>query len=438
MRQSENRHQLPDPPAPMQGQRSVFRIPNYKSQTALLHGSTAQPAERAYHSRRAHRKSRGGCANCKQRRVKGVAQFMSRESLSSSMSLLLVADKIDELLQLGSAASGLKSKSRLGLPSTGRVLEALRHFNLATVASYPAQKNPSNMDMMRMKMTQLAFETPFLMHAIIGIAITHLCNVVPDNSHYRIAEAFHWGQAVHQYSGEVSTGVDGNNMDKLYSTCILLTVHSFLLEEFNPRTSFVFSNDPSSLNWLRLQAGLRYLLEHTAPWMSESMWWATFMESHDPRIDSEDRRPGRVGLDPDFADLCGIDEMSTVDNNPLLWPLRMLTWLLVLEISPKSAQKYNMWMGRLEPAYYDCLLAKNPPALVLLAWWLALICHVDEWWMETRARSECTAICMRLEDTDDPLVLKLLEFPAQSCGYLLRHVQERTALERPGDILLVC
>lgn len=273
------------------------------------------------------------------------------------------------------------------------------------------------------------------MHAIIGIATTHLCTVLPDNSHYRISEAHHWAQAIRLYSTEVSSGVTKANMDKLYSTCILLTVHSFKLDEFNPRSSFVFSTDPTALNWLHLQAGLRYLLERTVPWMSESIWWSTFMDSRRPEIDFDDSRPGRVGLDPDFADLCGIDESSTVDNNPYLWPLRMLTGLLIIEMGPKSAQTYNMWMGRLEPEYYDCLLAKDPPALVLLAWWLGLVCHVEEWWMENRARSECTAICMFLEDSHDPLVLKLLEFPAQACGYLLRHVQERTALEVQGDVL---
>ncbi|GLI77316.1 hypothetical protein PoHVEF18_005605 [Penicillium ochrochloron] len=276
------------------------------------------------------------------------------------------------------------------------------------------------------------------MHAIIGIATSHLCSVVPNNSQYRITEAHHWAQAIRQYADEVSSGINKGNMDKLYSTCLLLTVHSFMLPEFNPRSSFVFSNDPTTLNWLLLQSGLRYLLERTGPWMSESMWWATFMDSRVPDIDFEDNRPGRVDLDPDFADLCGITESSTVDNNPYLWPLRMLSWLLVLEMSPRSSQTYNMWMGRLEPEYHACLLAKDPPALVLLAWWLALVCHVDEWWVVNRARSECTAICMLLEDSLDPLVLKLLEFPAESCGYLLRHVQERTALEFQDDLLLVC
>lgn len=223
---------------------------------------------------------------------------------------------------------------------------------------------------------------------------------------------------------------------------MLLSVHSFQLEEFSPRSSFVYSNDPTALNWLRIQGGLRFLLERSASWLHGSMWWKTFLESHDPSIEFEDKRSGRVDLDADFANVCGITDASTVDNGPYLWPLRMLSNLLKLEISGKNTPKYNTWMGRLEPAYFACLERKEPPALILLAWWLALMCYADQWWMDIRVRSECTAICMKLEDSDDPTVLKLLEFPARTCGYLLRHVQEREDSVRaitsvaPSDLVL--
>ena len=56
-----------------------------------------------------------------------------------------------------------------------------------------------------------------------------------------------------------------------------------------------------------------------------------------------------------IANICGITETSTEDNNLYLWPFRMLTNLLVLDISSKNFQKDNTWMGRLEPEYLDCL-----------------------------------------------------------------------------------
>lgn len=95
-----------------------------------------------------------------------VAQFIascpdliSRESLSSSMSLLLVSEKLSEVLQLELTSAGPPGcKTRPGSLRTGRLLEALQHFNLTSVASYSAQKNFSKMENMRIKMTQLAFE----------------------------------------------------------------------------------------------------------------------------------------------------------------------------------------------------------------------------------------------------------------------------------------
>lgn len=201
--------------------------------------------------------------------------------------------------------------------------------------------------------------------------------------------------------------------------------------------SWVFSNDPADLNWLLLQGGLRFLFQRTGQWLSSSLWLATFMEVHDYDIDFEDDRPGRVDLDPDLADLCGIDESSTTKNNPYLWPLRMLTGLLSLKPEHRSHQAYSMWMGRLEPGYLDCLVRREPPALVLLAWWLALMASLDDWWVRTRVRSECTAICMFLEGSEDLLVRRLLEFPAERCGYLLRHVQEQSVIEVGDESLLL-
>ena len=90
--------------------------------------------------------------------IASCPDLMSRESLSSSMSLLLISEKLNEVLQLGLTSSGPGYKTRPGSLQTGRLLEALQHFNLTSVASYSAKKNFSKMENMRIKMTQLAFE----------------------------------------------------------------------------------------------------------------------------------------------------------------------------------------------------------------------------------------------------------------------------------------
>ncbi|KAI9924589.1 hypothetical protein MW887_006862 [Aspergillus wentii] len=425
----------------------------YQKQNFVSFKTTDESTESVYHARRAHRKSRAGCLNCKRRRVKcdesrphcircqkhgvdcdydvvqcratknsgivshstkKVPNLTSSGSTVYSMSLAAVAEKIDDLLQM---------KPRNGQLSDNIV--ALQHFHNSTLATVGTGGFKGVM----------RDQSPFLMHTVIAVATTHLCRVVPDNSTYKFAEAYHWQQAISLYSKEISSTVGLHNMDTLFSACLLLTVHSFALEDYNPRASFVFSDNPETLNWLMLQGGLRHLLGLTRPWISQSIWAAPFMESRDENIIFDDHRTGRVGLHPELADICGIDDTTTEETNPYMWPLRMLSPLLLLERSVKSFSKYTTFMGRLLPDYFDKLIQKDPPGLIILSWWLALVSATDLWWANARVRSECTAICMFLEDSDDPLVLKLLEFPAGTCGYLLRHVQERAVLDSCGDLV---
>ncbi|KAL3469773.1 hypothetical protein BJX99DRAFT_64578 [Aspergillus californicus] len=432
----------------LQGQNVPFRVKLLKAE------------QRVYHARRPHRKSREGCAKCKQRRVKcdetwprcqkctklnleciyeailppgcgtlkkqssdqlAIAQFLERapsispNSTAHSLAVHAVGIQIDELLQVkqGKFAECLSN------------LDTLRHFQ-DTIT--PTIISESGREVMRGKMIRLALESPFLMHSIVAVAIAHLRQTLPstakDLAKYTLLETHHWQHAIRQYAVELQSPTSAENMDALFSACLLLTINSFAMERntFNPRLSFVFSdNPPGSLNWLFIQSGLRHLLSRTGPWLKKSMWWDMFMDSRGNTFD--DTRSGRDGLHPPLADLCGIDASSTTESNPYLWPLRMLTPLLALTPSLKTFPRITTFMGRLLPDYYACLVRREPPALVLLAWWLSLMLGVDLWWVNTRARSECVAICMYLEDTCflDPLVLQLLEVPAQACGYLLAH-----------------
>jgi hypothetical protein len=42
---------------------------------------------------------------------------------------------------------------------------------------------------------------------------------------------------------------------------------------------------------------------------------------------------------------------------------------------------------------------------------------------------------MYLENSDDSRILKLLEYPAECCGYLLRHVREEAVFEANFDLI---
>ncbi|EAU35520.1 conserved hypothetical protein [Aspergillus terreus NIH2624] len=436
----ENPHKLS---GPLQGQKSLFRVALRPASGSGDTSTSEKPADKIYHARRPHRKSRAGCANadprpcqcdetkphclrCRKHGVectyeaskvrtvsRGGPDIASPDASAFSMAVIAVSSEIDRLLDV---------KSRDGRFSAS--LWALQHFSAATS---PTVSEGLPQRIMRCKMIQLAFENPLLMHGIIATAASHLRHCVPNNTHYKLLEAHHWQRSISQYSKELSAGVGPRNMDPLFSNCLLMTVHSFNLETYNPRSSFVFSDDPDALNWLQVQSGLRHLLGFAHPWLTSSMWWEMFKIPREENPLYDDHRPGREGLHPLLADICDIDDTTTEETNPYLWPLRMLTPILTLERSIKSLTQFTNFMGRLLPDYMEKLAQKDPPALVILSWWLALMYSTNLWWAETRALSECTAICMYLEDSDDTRILELLEFPAETIGYLLPHVQDRIA-----------
>ncbi|KAJ5128989.1 C6 transcription factor [Penicillium atrosanguineum] len=66
-------------------------------------------------------------------------------------------------------------------------------------------------------------QTPLL----IDVTISRLRNILPNNSDYRLASAYH----------RQETSIEQSNMGKVFSACILLTFRIFMLEAFNSRNS---------------------------------------------------------------------------------------------------------------------------------------------------------------------------------------------------------
>lgn len=274
------------------------------------------------------------------------------------------------------------------------------------------------------------------MHIILATGTTHLRRCLPDNNFYRLSETYHWQQCLVLYKKELQSGIGLHNMDGLLSTCILLSALMFSNEDMDPKTSWVFSSDPQALNWLAIQSGLRGLLEATGVGLHcQSIWWPVFMESRDEKGSFDDHRPGAVDLHPGLAELCEIGPTTTEETNAYHWPLRMLTPMMALEPGDKSVPKTITFMGRLMPDFMELIRNREPPALLIISYWLALLCSTRHQWILSRALKECQAICMYLENSEDPRVLKLLEFPANACGYLLKHVKEEALFEKNMDLL---
>lgn len=265
------------------------------------------------------------------------------------------------------------------------------------------------------------------MHAVLGAALTTGRFINRDKQQRQISEGYHWQQAIRLYQQDLVSPIGPHNMDQLLSTCILLSIVSFSEHEYNPRDSWLFSTDNQSLNWLLVQSGLRYLIYATIPWLKDSIWRKPFAESDaDNKHAFDDHRPGPEGLHPELAQLCDIYETTTEDDNAYHWPLRLLTPLMKLETNRHNFTNLCGFMGRMEPSYLELLKKRDERAVLLFGYWLAKVCEDSACYAYPRWHSECLAICMFLEHSHDPRILRLLRFPAERCGYVLRHVTDVT------------
>ncbi|KAK2818427.1 hypothetical protein FQN49_007912 [Arthroderma sp. PD_2] len=457
------------------GNQVVFRIKNCTAPKRAQRRPPASPGSDQsiglpYNSRKPHRKSRAGCGNCKKRRVKvksprgrsahayqailgagagceayGVScdylnqqalvpakaescspiydiedEYNFIDSLFHSMSRADLAARLTDTLQLGSRAKIQP------LSADSQSVIAFHHF--LNVNRDVTPLSDAGVTVVTTKMIPLAFKTPYLMHAILGIGATAAYDKAQGDHSYKVLHAYHWYQTIRLYQKEIQSNIGPHNMDGLMSTCMFMSHVTFLGADPDYKKSWVFSNNPADLNWLLIQGGLRFLLMQVGRHLEESIWYKVFMESSDEEMFG-DHRPGNEGLHPKLAEICGIKETTTEDENPCLWPLRMLTPILKLEATKQNFTKILGFMGRLLPDYTNKLLAKDPGAMLVLAYWLGKLCERSDWWLHPRAHIECYALCAYLDSLGDPKILELLEFPAERCGYLLRRIEPADVLE---------
>ncbi|KAJ5745305.1 hypothetical protein N7520_010487 [Penicillium odoratum] len=402
--------------------------------------------QNAFHSRRAHKKSRAGCLTCKKRRVKcdeekPKCQRCKNRGIECCYSSDLESTSNDERKGMFSPTTIISSfamenitksiQTTLSLDqdqdwSPFVLLDNNSDHPISTIAfqhfvrcSTDTIAVPAIRDVMRTDMIRVAFTSDHLMYTILAVAMLHYNRYSPNKGR-SLVESYFWQAAIESYQKALSSQIRPENVNALLSTCMLMGVMTICPEKFEPTDSWVLTNRPEAMNWLALQSGLKTILKLASPYLSTSIWGDAFKEvdKTGDKIFKQEAK-GREGLDSDLADLCGIDDESTERNNVYYAPLVYLSQLMKLEHNGPNAAHCASFMGRLECDFLALLRRRDPPALIILAYWMGLMCLLSEWqpWIEGRIRNECVAICMFLEYSTDSRILLLLRFPAAASGY---------------------
>lgn len=123
-------------------------------------------------------------------------------------------------------------------------------------------------------------------------------------------------------------------------------------------------------------------------------------------------------ISEEFAAMLGVDEKSARDDYDYLIIVSKLCRLLAMDPADELAvHQYMQFVEELPSRFIALLNTLDTRALVLLSYWLALLCAQGCWWSQERARIDCLAICEHLEIYASKSIWLCMDFPAAACGY---------------------
>ena len=263
------------------------------------------------------------------------------------------------------------------------------------------------------------------MHAVMTVTAMHKRYLHSQDPSPTSEELYHWQHTTYLFNQKISRPLTLDEADAIFATATNLNGISFAsIHTTDPYQSWPLQEDPDRLQWLRIQQGIKLMIVFAQPWRPTSAFACLANEADDSMSTFTDTRSGCAGIPKPFADLCSLSASATAENNPYHASLRMLTPLFAIHCSTENIMRHLNFIGFMQADFIVLLQEKDHISLLILAYWYALVCRCDQWWIARRALVECTAICIYLERHADTKILKLLHFPAQACGYRPAHERE--------------
>ena len=324
---------------------------------------------------------------------------MSVDLLNADLNILLADD--------GAIATGSAATANVRM---------LQHFQATTFLTLGG---PRYTKVFQSSVKGKAWELPYLMHMTLAVSCAHLKRLVPRDSNlslhqrYAVAEASHWQSGLHLYRKALA-GKE-HDFDGTITATFLSIIFTFALDDEIPQDSYA-ADDPEklmhALNPLAATGGFGAIRNVLGERILDSVWRAVLFDSDDDQGTFSSETPGIEGLPTAFIDLCGLDESSNSENNPYHTIVRLLTPLLLLRPDGNNFTKLIAFSGRAWRYFKPLLFRRDARVLLLIAYWFALMRQVDQWWIATRARTECLAIVKYLCLVGDEKIVALLPFPA--------------------------
>jgi hypothetical protein len=258
------------------------------------------------------------------------------------------------------------------------------------------------------------------MHVVQSVTAIHDRYLsVPFNSRPSTTEVYHWSRAAALFNQKLSLPVHPLDRDALWATAMLLGTAAFSwIEASKPEEAWPLKRpEPSDLEWLRMSDGKMAVWNITDPMRPDSIFHILADDSKVDFVLLVATRSGIEGIPSAFIQLYGLDNWSTADNNPYYAAVQTLFSLLPIKCDQSTMATFLTFITHMKPDFKRLLEQKDPHALLLLAYWYAMVCR-SVWWITRRATLECQATCLYLEryHADKIAIQELLQVPKMRCG----------------------
>ncbi|KFY40202.1 hypothetical protein V494_03607 [Pseudogymnoascus sp. VKM F-4513 (FW-928)] len=400
-------------------------------------------------ARRQHKKSRGGCGNCKLRSVKcdetkpgckrcalyGVSCnyspnaadlqpfFVGTTTLRPSSQIAQNTVIPAQANQTGISivpprprltnVPSIISDDYASIDMDTQSLERLRRFYLRTV---PTMAGPEAATFFQKSAIQMACSSPYVMHLVQALTSLHDRHFSGQvNKRQIAAESYHVSRAAAQFNRKLSTPLEPADRDPVWAAgCLIAWIVFSSIDATEASEAWPLAPEkPSDLEWLRLNDAKSVLWGLTDPMRADSIFSVMSIEY---AAGMHQRPVSDIGIPPTFSRLSYIDGPFSEDS-PYSVGMRTLTALQPAECTRQNHVSFLLFQGHLRPGFRSQLEQKKPYALLLLAYWYAKICRAV-WWVERRATLECQAICLYLEryHGEDAGIQEMLHYPRMRCG----------------------
>lgn len=241
---------------------------------------------------------------------------------------------------------------------------------------------------------------PFLMHGILALTAGYCRSLTSElPSRASSEELLHISQCTSLFRARLASPVglvSPVDKDALWAAASTLGVLAFSsLDATSAADSWPLTpTSPSDLEWMRISEGKMAVYHVVDPLRPESLFSAmasTYAQVHAPLP-----MAGIDGISPRLAKVCNLQGSSTAESSPFFTPAHAISKLCSLSDSHLTTGRALAFLAQMPTQFKSLLHAKDPVALLLLYLWYCKA-RLAVWWVDLRARVECPAILLFLQ-----------------------------------------